>query len=260
MDFIFVKSHFYNLLFELAHYDFLTEFCFILVSLIFINAGKTISEKLKLFSLIVFTSFAAFFGARLLHVIIEKPELTSDPVSILNRFDGMTFNGSLLFGTVTFFIGMMYFNKNHRPRYLDLAAIGTSLTYGILRIRCFALGCCWGKISSVPWSVTYYDSHFTPILGLPLHPVQIYDSILGFLIAGILIHLYRRKGQFEGHLFFIFLGLYSIGRFFTEFYRGDVFRGENIIGGLSVSQIVSLILLTFLTGKYTFSKFMNIKK
>lgn len=36
-----------------------------------------------------------------------------------------------------------------------------------------------------------------------------------------------------------------MGRFFTEFYRGDSFRGENILWNLSTSQVFSLLLISF---------------
>lgn len=52
------------------------------------------------------------------------------------------------------------------------------------------------------------------------------------------------RPRWRGHLFFVFVTTYATGRFFTEFYRGDTFRGEGLWLGLSTSQVVSVGLLS----------------
>lgn len=88
-----------------------------------------------------------------------------------------------------------------------------------------------------------------PYKGIPVHPVQIYDAALGFSIGLVLWVLWREKIS-RGRLFLIFAILYPISRFITEFYRADSFRGEDILLGLSTSQLISVALLTLALAIY----------
>jgi phosphatidylglycerol:prolipoprotein diacylglycerol transferase len=56
----------------------------------------------------------------------------------------------------------------------------------------------------------------------------------------ILMALVRRGRQFSGRTFWMFVLLYSISRFFIEFYRGDE-RGF-MFNAVSTSQAISIIL------------------
>jgi hypothetical protein len=177
----------------------------------------------------------------------------------------MTFNGSLLFGSLTFYFGLKYlFKKQQKDLYWDQAALISSFSYALLRLGCFSEGCCWGKISSVSWSVKYYRSQVMPWLGIPVHPVQLYDSLMGFLVFITLVILKKKSNQKSGFLFSFFYLFYGTGRFITEFYRGDSFRGIDILWGLSTSQLVSIILVLIssiylLNSYYKNTYFLNFK-
>lgn len=87
-----------------------------------------------------------------------------------------------------------------------------------------------------------------PWHGIPVHPVQLYDSFVGFAIFALL--LFVRQKWPRAPLFSLFLALYAVGRFFTEFYRGDSFRGENVLLGLTTSQAVSVAILIYLAIRF----------
>jgi phosphatidylglycerol:prolipoprotein diacylglycerol transferase len=76
---------------------------------------------------------------------------------------------------------------------------------------------------------------------VPLHPTQIYLSLIGWAILGLLILLYRRK-RFDGQIIATFVILYSVARFFVEYVRGDAERGLYFGGRLSTSQILAVVL------------------
>lgn len=204
-------------------------------------------EKKVLASLFLALTVAvgAFFGARLFHLLVEKP-ISEFSFDQMLRFDGMTFYGSLIAGLLlTFILVPFLYRREHYAKIADLAAILTAAGYGVIRIGCFANGCCWGRLSAVPWAVRYTESTVMPALGLPVHPVQLYDSFVGFLIAGVLLYLRtskRTRHEFAGLLMPIFLIAYSIGRMITEFYRGDTFRGEHVFLIFSTSQTISLVV------------------
>ena len=77
---------------------------------------------------------------------------------------------------------------------------------------------------------------------LPVHPTQIYSSLLALLLCGTLLVLrrfpfYRHR---EGLVFASFMILYSIGRFFIEIIRTDE---ESFFGtGITVSQNVCIVV------------------
>ena len=81
---------------------------------------------------------------------------------------------------------------------------------------------------------------------LPVHPTQIYSSLIAALICGMLLFLGRTRcyRQREGLVLASFMILYSMGRFFIEKIRIDE---EPFLGtGLTVSQNVCIVF--FLTG------------
>ena len=75
---------------------------------------------------------------------------------------------------------------------------------------------------------------------LPVHPTQIYSSILALSLCGTLLFLGKRRFYQEraGLVFASFMILYSAGRFMIEFVRTDE---DSFFGtGLTVSQNVSI--------------------
>jgi phosphatidylglycerol:prolipoprotein diacylglycerol transferase len=67
----------------------------------------------------------------------------------------------------------------------DVLAPGVILGQAIGRLGCFAAGCCYGKAATVPWAVTFTDAAVRNVgtpMDTPLHPSQLYESILAFLL------------------------------------------------------------------------------
>jgi phosphatidylglycerol---prolipoprotein diacylglyceryl transferase len=82
-------------------------------------------------------------------------------------------------------------------------------------------------------------------LDIRLHPTQLYESLLGISTFFVLIYLSRRKRR-TGVLILTFISIYAVGRFFIEYFRGDLDR--LFWGPFSISQwlSVALLLLVFL--------------
>jgi phosphatidylglycerol---prolipoprotein diacylglyceryl transferase len=107
-------------------------------------------------------------------------------------------------------------------------------------LACFMAGCCYGKPTDMPWGVMYPPSAkaFRSFGGVPVHPTQIYEAILGLFMFTVLV-LYRgRKNRAPGELFALQLLIYGAGRFIIEFFRGDTDRGG--FGPFSTSQWLGL--------------------
>jgi phosphatidylglycerol---prolipoprotein diacylglyceryl transferase len=157
-------------------------------------------KVLNAFALSLTVAVAAFFGARLFHLLVEKPvsEFTFDQMLI---FDGMTFYGSLIAGVLfTAVLTPILFRKSEFSKVSDIAAIITAAGYGFLRIGCFANGCCWGRLTAVPWAVRYTESETMPAIGLPVHPVQLCDRCGSSLSLPLKTDENRVPRAFDAHL------------------------------------------------------------
>jgi phosphatidylglycerol---prolipoprotein diacylglyceryl transferase len=76
----------------------------------------------------------------------------------------------------------------------------------------------------------------------PVHPTQLYESIVGLLLLAFL--LWQRKHQkFRGQIFFLFAFGYGFLRFLIEFLRDDAERGA--IGDFYLDRFVAVSLVIF---------------
>lgn len=74
------------------------------------------------------------------------------------------------------------------------------------------------------------------INGKYYHPTFLYESIWNFLFL-ILIYILKTLSTKKGSVFFLYIGLYSLGRLFIEELRTD----SLMFGPLKVAQIISLL-------------------
>jgi phosphatidylglycerol:prolipoprotein diacylglycerol transferase len=158
---------------------------------------------------------------------------------------GGTFYGGVLGALLLIILYARYWKLPFLPladAYAPCAALGASLG----RLGCFSAGCCYGKPTEVAWGITFTSEYAHDLVGTPLHvrlhPTQLYDS---FAAAGILLVLLllRRRKRFPGQLWALFMMLYGLMRFTTEFFRGDPGRTELFGGALSLMQVVSIGLM-----------------
>jgi phosphatidylglycerol:prolipoprotein diacylglycerol transferase len=130
-------------------------------------------------------------------------------------------------------------------RTADLCGPAIALGQAIGRVGCFMAGDDYGGPTQLPWAVTFTDPDAARIggapLGVPLHPVQLYESIVCLVLFAVLLRLRRRK-RFDGEVILAYTSLYAVARFILEFFRGDADRGFVFGGLLSTSQFIALIL------------------
>ena len=93
----------------------------------------------------------------------------------------------------------------------------------------------------MPWGVVFTDAHsLVPpeLLGVALHPTQLYESA-GNLLLFFLLHAAYKKPHRAGTILVEYIWGYSLMRFVIEFFRGD-FRGEYLLW-FSPSQAIALL-------------------
>lgn len=203
-----------------------------------------------IYGMVIWTLVIGFGCAKILYIFTDLQNFIQNPVEFL-KFSGFVVFGGIIGGTLTI-CGYCKLHKVSMIDYLDVAVPGVALAQGFGRIGCLLAGCCYGRPTESAIGITFTHSDFAPN-GIKLLPTQIMMSIGDFLIAFILLFLcgvfeksiMKRSGSDSlpsstgGRLTLVYLGLYSFGRFFIEFFRND-YRGN--IGILSTSQFIGLLV------------------
>jgi len=193
------------------------------------------------FSFIVF--IWGIIGARLLYIFENTGYYLENPLEIIMlQRGGLSWFGGLTLGG---FFGILYLKKKKLAVYkiLDLIVPFLALAQAIGRIGCLLNGCCFGKVSK-------FGIYF-PVYNSVLIPTQIYSSLILIFIFVVLRFL-QNKPHREGEIFFTYLLLYSLKRFFIEFWRAD---NEIIFLGLTLFQIISMVIFCL-----SFWKLLSIRK
>lgn len=192
---------------------------------------------------------SAILGSKLLLVVADGGGYLSRPSRLLSmefwQAAGVFYGG--LMGAV---LGSALYRWKNREfpfwKFTDSAAPALALGQSVGRLGCFAAGCCYGKPGDLPWAVTFTNEYANRQvgvpLGIPLHPVQLYESAAMFTLF-LLLLLVHKKRQFVTQVFFLYLICYGVFRFHLEYFRGDQDRGFFLDGLLSTSQLISLLVV-----------------
>ena len=195
-------------------------------------------------------------GARALFIIVEHEYYLQNPAEIIMVWKGgLVFYGGLIGGALAFIITARV-KKLELWHLADTVAPGVALGHALGRLGCFFAGSCYGRPTDVPWAVIYSDpnSLARDIIGVPVHPTQLYSAAFLTFLAGILLVIGYRPA-FRGQVIATYGILYGTFRFFIEFFRGDP-RGTVVLADItfSTSQAVSLLLVPVSLGLYLYLK------
>jgi phosphatidylglycerol:prolipoprotein diacylglycerol transferase len=207
----------------------------------------------------VVTAVAAIIGSRILYVVTNLGDFNSLADMFKVRLGGLVAYGGFLGG----YLGSWAYLSSKRIRLMPWADVAVpSLASGLMitRIGCYMFGCDFGKplgedapgwlksLGTFPhWAAGTVENgdgspafirhtelfKGTPLgevltktnASLPVHPTQIYESLVGLSLLTILL-LQRRTQKFRGQIFFLFVFGYGYLRFLLEMLRDDVERGE----------------------------------
>lgn len=189
-------------------------------------------------------------GAKLYYAI-----LTGDMGALLSRA-GMVWYGGFMGGFIA--VSLVIWRKGI-PYWTaaDAVSPGLALGYGIGRIGCFLVGDDYGAPTDsaigiafprgLPPTTAYelrkFGADVDPSIPgdavLRVHPTQLYESVAGLIIFGILFTL-ARKPHPAGRIFALFLILAGIERFTVEFVR---VKDDRFLGDFTIAQLISAILV-----------------
>ena len=169
---------------------------------------------------------ASVIGSRIFYVIYHMDEFSNNLLDIINPFQGgsvgisgLSMMGGVILALASAVIFFIVKRMNPWPVF-DAMMPMFALGLGIVRVGCFLNGCCYGlpahdHLGFVFPSDSPAGFHYP---GIPLIPTQLYSALAGMAILGIVLWSERFK-KFDGHSFWLTIGLYSIWRFTIDFFR-----------------------------------------
>ena len=207
--------------------------------------------------LIFWAAFGGVVGSKVYHLLENLDQVFQDPMGMIFSGSGLVFLGGLIGGTIAVTIIL---NKNKLPwlEFADIVAPLLILGYGIGRIGCFLVGDDYGTPTGLPWGISFPNglppsttnvfslyfpwidiSKYNPGL-LKVHPTQLYETFISIILFFYLYNK-RKSVKIKGSLFFLYLILAGLERFFVEFIRTNEKYFLDIFSG---AQIISLIMIS----------------
>ena len=181
--------------------------------------------------------FPAFFSNANLWVFLEIMLVAFFQYGVVYYIGANGFVGALVgteanyFGTLIFspfFVQLICLLLSVNPlKQMDLITPAYPFVLIFIKLACFCAGCCAG----IECSFGLYNHRS----GLTEFPVQLVEAGLAAIIFVILL-LIRKKVK-EGYLYPIYVILYSVTRFFSEFLRCE----ENIIWIFKIYHLLCLV-------------------
>lgn len=228
-------------IFQIRYYGLIYVIGFILaymmLSWLIPRTGIKLSKD-QISDFVLYLAVGALLGARLLYATVYQPlYFLTYPVEIFFIWQGgLSFHGGLLGAWCA---GYLFCRKHHIDvwRMADLSVIPLALALALGRIGNFINAELVGRITSVPWCVEF------PSADGCRHPSQLYASVKNLILFFAVFAIYLRTELKSGYLFAYFLVGYGTARFFIEFFRQPDVQLGFIILGLSMGQILSIIVV-----------------
>lgn len=192
--------------------------------------------------IVVIAAISGIVGARLFSILENLDSFFQDPIGQLFSGSGLTIYGGLI---VAFFVVYYFVKKWGIPpiHMMDIAGLAIIIGYGIGRLGChFSGDGDWGIVNEAvkpawfilpDWLWAYDYPHNVAEAGVlmdgcqakycqrldPLvYPTPVWESILSLLIFAFL-WIMRKRIKIAGFLFFMYMLLNGVERFFIETIR-----------------------------------------
>jgi phosphatidylglycerol:prolipoprotein diacylglycerol transferase len=219
----------------------------------------------------VITAIAAVIMSRVLYVVTNLDEFETFADVFSMRRGGLVAYGGFVGG----FLGSLAYLRSRKLPLLpwaDVAVPSIAAGTAITRIGCYLFGCDYGQplsegapgwLKSLGKFPHWPDGTLPTGAGspawvehvkvrgldpnaeysLPVHPTQLYESLIGVGLVVLLLWA-RKRQRFRGQIFFLWTFAYGGLRFMLEIWRDDPERG-NIPPALHEHVLLPLCLLLF---------------
>jgi phosphatidylglycerol:prolipoprotein diacylglycerol transferase len=198
--------------------------------------------------------FAAVIGG-LLGGKLYYAILMHDISAVISRA-GFVFWGGLIGGIVVCYLVIRKMHLSF-PRISDVCAPALAAAYSVGRTGCWAVGDDYGRPWNGPLAVSFPHgappstvANMTELFGitppvnaqpnqvLSVHPTQLYETALGFVMF-LILWRFRNHKHAEGWLFGLYCVLAGIERFIIEFVRAKDDRF--LFGTFTMAQVIAVL-------------------
>ncbi|CAN5588123.1 prolipoprotein diacylglyceryl transferase [soil metagenome] len=198
--------------------------------------------------LVLAAVIGGLLGAKIYYAI-----LTQDMGALFSRA-GFVFWGGLIGGIIATSL-VIRFKKLRWSTISDASALSLAAAYSVGRTGCWAVGDDYGRPWDSPLAVQFPEgappstaANMSQMFGvsfppgtdpsavIAVHPTQIYEVILGFVMFLIVWRL-RDHRHAAGWLFGLYAVLAGIERFIIEFVRA---KDDRFFGGLTLAQMIAI--------------------
>lgn len=208
-------------------------------------------EPDNVIDLVLYAAPVAIVCARLYYVIFTWSDFRGAPLEVFNlRRGGLAIYGGIIGGLAVAYI----FARKKKIgvfRLFDFGAPYLPLAQAIGRWGNFVNQEAYGVNTTLPWGMTS-DTIKRELVNnidmlrargididpnMPVHPTFLYESLWNIGVFFLLIW-YRRRKKLDGEVFFLYMILYGVGRFWIEGLRTD----SLMLGNLRISQVLAALL------------------
>jgi phosphatidylglycerol:prolipoprotein diacylglycerol transferase len=212
-------------------------------ALAFLASGLIMSRRLSelgkppdwAYEMVFAALIGGLVGARVDYLIQNWDEVSRDLLGNIFSGTGLVFFGGLVGGA----LGVILWARWRRWltwQLVDAASVPVAIGYAVGRVGCQLSGDGdYGVESDLPWAMAYPEG--TVPTTEEVHPTPIYETLAIGVGALVLWHLRDRFAP--GVLLGLYLILAGGERFLVEFIR----RNDEVVGGLTQPQLISLVLL-----------------
>lgn len=221
-----------------SHIDFPIYIIIIILSIffgmiyIFKSLKKSIRIDNNIFLYFLLTMLLILFFGKVFTMITSKST------------DFLTIGLSSYGGAIGLIVSSLFFEKIMKLDgfLIKYSIISLPLIYGLSKIACFIVGCCYGLPYNSFFSVTYTNG-----LNIPLFPVQFVETIV-FIIIFIICNKYKNCKN----IIWITIFTSSLFKFLLDF-----LRYEHINKIITINQIISIFLMVVVIISLSYSRFKN---
>lgn len=220
-------------------------------------------------SILIVAMVSAIVGSKLFDLFDNMDAFLRNPVHSVLSFNGFAFLGGFIVTVIVLLFYMRVLRLDWKE-VIDATAPAIMIGYAIGRMGCHLSGDgCWGVVNTFDqpdwlswlpdwlWASNYphnvanlgvaipgcSGSHCR-MLGEPVFPTSLYESILSFLLFGVLWTM-RKKITTPVVLFGLFMVLYGTERIFIEQIR---INKKFMVGGIQFTQAELISFLMIVAG------------
>jgi phosphatidylglycerol---prolipoprotein diacylglyceryl transferase len=194
-----------------------------------------------------YATLGILLGGRIGYVLLYKPDMLSDPLSLLKIWEGgMSFHGGFV-GVCLAVVGTAIGRKVSLIALADVVAVASPFGLFLGRIANFINQELFGRVTDVPWAVIFE----TDPTEQARHPSQLYQAFLEGVVIFVVLRfatakfgLLKKRGMAAG-LFMVLYGVFrNIGELFREPDADPIF---GITRGMAYSIPMIIIGIGFIT-------------